>query len=688
MLKKFSLKTKMLFAICGMVLVSFAAVISYITVKASEAVKEDAILITVEMAHRYGEEISGNMEVALDASRTLAQAFAGLKAGGRFLDRDTMNIMLKNVLKENKKFMATWCVWEDMDGRDAESAARADSHNDTGAFVPYWYRSDGGMEVESCGSYNSSDMEKSAYYKVPMAENREYIMEPTVYPVNGRDVMMISLIVPIRINNQPLGVVGIDFSMEVCADLVNSIKPLGTGYCTLFSNNGMIAANLENCDVGKNLGELDIQDKIIEAVKEGREHIGFRESPSLGKVLTAHTPVVLGDTGTPWSCAITVPMDKVMESARQLRNTSILIGLVSVLCLFGVVFFIATSLIVKPINKVVEGLKDIARGEGDLIMRLEINGRDEIGELAAWFNQFIEKIHAIITETASNADAVGGASEELLAVSQEMAAGAGLTAGRADTVAAATEEAGTSMNSVAAAMEQASANIAMVAAATEEMTSTIHEIAQNSEKSRTISQEAVASSESASEKMDRLGIAADDIGKVTETISDISEQTNLLALNATIEAARAGEAGKGFAVVAGEIKELSRQTAQATNEIRKKISGIQGVARETVSEINDVSKIIYDVNEITLTIATAIEEQSAATGEIAGNVSQASDGLQSVNENMAQVSSVTSDIASDISEVSRSAKEMSENSGQVNAGAGNLSGLALELGQLVGKFKI
>ena len=220
------------------------------------------------------------------------------------------------------------------------------------------------------------------------------------------------------------------------------------------------------------------------------------------------------------------------------------------------------------------------------------------------------------------------------------------------------------------------------------MTSTIHEIARNSEQSRAISTEAVTNSKHASEKMHALGTAAHDIGKVTETISDISEQTNLLALNATIEAARAGEAGKGFAVVAGEIKELSRQTAEATHEIRQKIQGIQSGTEAAVSEIDDISKIIHDVNDITITIATAIEEQTAATNEISGNVSQASAGLQSVTENMAQVSSVATEISSDISAVSNSAEEMSDNSTQVHSGAGKLTQLAHDLSDLVGKFKI
>jgi len=688
MIKNFSLKAKMIAAICTVVLLSFATVITIITFEASGVLKKKAVTTGLEMAHRYGEEIKGGMGSAMDTARTLSQTFSALKSLEKPLERDTMNTILKRVLADNKQFMATWCAWEGMDGRDRESTGRADSHPETGAFVPYWYRSNGRMELDICDSYNASDQKKSAYYSVPMTTNREFLMEPTTYSVNGNEVMMISLIAPIRVNGHPVGVVGVDFSMEDCADLVKSIKPMETGYCTLITNHGMIAANQNNSDVGKNLGEFQNQEERLQAIREGKESIEYRHSSSLGDVVSTYSPFILGETQTPWSCAITLPMDKVLQDAKGLRNTSILIGLLSILAIFGVVYFIANAIIVTPINRVVDGLKEIAQGEGDLTMRLEIDSRDEIGELALWFNTFVQKIHAIIGETSANAHAVGTASNELLDISQAMSKGADFTSERSHTVAAATEEAVSNISSVAAAMEQASTNIAMVSAATEEMTSTIHEIARNSEQSRAISTEAVTNSKHASEKMHALGTAAHDIGKVTETISDISEQTNLLALNATIEAARAGEAGKGFAVVAGEIKELSRQTAEATHEIRQKIQGIQSGTEAAVSEIDDISKIIHDVNDITITIATAIEEQTAATNEISGNVSQASAGLQSVTENMAQVSSVATEISSDISAVSNSAEEMSDNSTQVHSGAGKLTQLAHDLSDLVGKFKI
>jgi methyl-accepting chemotaxis protein len=188
--------------------------------------------------------------------------------------------------------------------------------------------------------------------------------------------------------------------------------------------------------------------------------------------------------------------------------------------------------------------------------------------------------------------------------------------------------------------------------------------------------------------VDELGSAANEIGKVVETITEISEQVNLLALNATIEAARAGEAGRGFAVVANEIKDLAKQTAEATLEIKGKIGAIQGSTAETVTEIDQISKIINDVNEIVTIIATAVEEQSVTTKEIAGNVAQASQGIQEVNENVAQSSSVSAEIASDISGVNQSAGEISSSSAQVNLSAEELNRMGVKLNEMVGKFKV
>ena len=344
--------------------------------------------------------------------------------------------------------------------------------------------------------------------------------------------------------------------------------------------------------------------------------------------------------------------------------------------------------IVRALKEMIVSFQDIAEGEGDLTKRIVIKSKDEIAELASWFNIFLEKLQTMIKKIADNSVHVDRSSTDLTEIATMMSGSAADTSSRANNVSAAAEEMSANLNNVAAAMEESSTNSTMVATAAEEMTATINEIAQNAEKARAIADQAVTKASNASTQMNELGEAAIGIGKVVETITEISEQVNLLALNATIEAARAGEAGRGFAVVANEIKELAKQTSAATLEIKGKIENIQNSTEGTVKGIDEISGVINNVNDIVGTIATAVEEQSAATSEIASNIAQASQGIQEVNENVNQSSTVAGEITKDIAIVNQSSSEIANSGDQVKISAEDLKRMAGELKAIVGSFKV
>jgi methyl-accepting chemotaxis protein len=367
------------------------------------------------------------------------------------------------------------------------------------------------------------------------------------------------------------------------------------------------------------------------------------------------------------------------------RRAGIFTVVVAAILLLTAVILISRS-ITGPVTKA----SDLAAlmATGDFTAKIDIQQKDEIGIMAKSLNSMIEQLGGMIRDIIGGVDTLTSSSTSLAAVSKQLSSSARDTSSRAGTVSVASEEMSVNIQSVSAAMEQSSANVTMVASATEEMTATVNEIAQNAEKARSISEGAVRQSKQASEKMAVLGESARKIGRVTETITEISEQTNLLALNATIEAARAGEAGKGFAVVANEIKELAKQTATATVDIKDQISEMQNTTATTVEDIERISAVISEINNVINGIATAVEEQSAASSEISGNISQASQGIAEVNENVAQATVVIGDISRDISGINEQSTQVEQGSDQVQASAQDLSKLAIQLHDLVKRFKV
>ncbi|BCL62154.1 hypothetical protein DGMP_28470 [Desulfomarina profundi] len=367
-------------------------------------------------------------------------------------------------------------------------------------------------------------------------------------------------------------------------------------------------------------------------------------------------------------------------------QTSNIVGVGLGVFLSMIISFFLTSSVKKPIIQCASFADKLA--EGDFTIKIGMDRKDEAGQLAASMDRIVENVGSMIGDITTGVETLASSATELTTISEQMASGAEQTTARAETVATAAEEMSANMNTVAAATEEAVTNVSIVATSTDELTSAISEIAQNTAKANQITSTAVGDVEDASEKVGKLGDAATEVGKVTETITEISDQTNLLALNATIEAARAGEAGKGFAVVANEIKDLAKQTAEATGEIRYRINSIQESTQGTVDQISQISSVIKEINGIVSTIAAAVEEQSATTEEISNNMNQATLGLQEVTENVAQSSSVSGEIAQDILKVNSEAGEMTEASGQVRLSIQELSKLAEELRAISTNFRV
>jgi methyl-accepting chemotaxis protein len=498
---------------------------------------------------------------------------------------------------------------------------------------------------------------------------------------------------PIYRENQKIGVLMFQFPIDKLNAMMQERAGMGkTGETYLIGSdklmrsdsfldpdNHSVAASFRNRDKGK------VDTEASRAALEGNAGEGIIIDYNGNPVLSAYTPISF--EGLNWALLSEIDESEAFAAIKTLQWVAMVVAIIGLAGIVTMALLI-TRAIVKPVQGVVASLTELSQGEGDLTSRLPVSSKDEIGQLAERFNDFMEKLQIMIQDIAKGIDTLSSSSTELSAISQQMSASAEQTSGKSATMATAAEEMSANMGSVSAAMEQSSTNTSMVASAAEEMTATIDEISKNAENARRISDEAVQQTNGAGDQMSELGLAAQAIGKVTETITEISEQTNLLALNATIEAARAGEAGKGFAVVANEIKELAKQTSEATIDIRRQIDGIQNSTGSTVETIDKIGKVINQVNEIVSTIASAVEEQSASTKEIAENISQVSTGIGEVNENVAQSSQVVGDISREITEVNEASSEIANSSSQVRLSADELSQLAEQLNGMVGRFKI
>ncbi|PWJ53005.1 methyl-accepting chemotaxis sensory transducer with TarH sensor [Quadrisphaera granulorum] len=310
----------------------------------------------------------------------------------------------------------------------------------------------------------------------------------------------------------------------------------------------------------------------------------------------------------------------------------------------------------RPLARVLAVVEGMAAGRLDA--RVKLDRQDEVGRLAAATDTSLDALSAAMREIRDEATALNASSSSLSSVSVQLSSGAQEAAAQTQVVSAASEEVTVSISTVAAAGEEMTAAIAQIATATSEASQ--------------MASSAVAAAGAAGGAIERLGVSSKEIGDVVKLITSIAEQTNLLALNATIEAARAGELGKGFAVVAGEVKELARQTAQATDEIIGKVSATQGDAASAASAVTQIGDVIARIDEVQATIAAAVEEQSATTSEMVRNVTEISTGSEQISAN--------------ISSIAEGTEQNRASAGMTASAATDVTASAAKLTELTGRF--
>jgi methyl-accepting chemotaxis protein len=623
-LSSLSLTAKICATATTLVVLSLAVTSAVIAVRSSDSAEDASMHLARTSAREAAAAVQAQLGTKLGAVANLAGAMSALRAGDIVPTREQSAAMTQATIRGSADFIGGAVTWEPnaLDGKDADYAGKGPEYDATGRYMPYYTRNaDGTMHVEPIVWPTTPGA--NDWYDIPKRTGKVFFTEPYTYPVNGKDIMMASLVAPILVQGEFRGTASADFQLTHLGEILGAIRVLDGGRLSLVSNGGLYASNPDAAKTGKKADDLPAA--ALAAVRAGRTY----EFVDGARMVHLLQPLQLHADIAPWAIQLTFPQSVATASARQLIGYSLIASLICAI-VAAVVMVAVQRRLTRPLRVLGATMTDLAGGNADLSARLDVKGRDELALIAAGFNGFVAKIQDVLVQVRASAGSVAAASVEISQGNMDLS-------GRTEQQAGALEE-------TAASMEQ--------------LTSTVK---QNADNARQANQLALSASETAQhggavvaevvETMAAIDTASRKVVDIIGVIDSIAFQTNILALNAAVEAARAGEQGRGFAVVASEVRALAQRSAGAAKEIKTLIGAAS-------SEVEAGSALVQDAGRTMANVVASVRQVSDIVAEITAASAEQSTGIGHVNQAIVQMDGTTQQNAALVEEAAAAADSL------------------------------
>jgi methyl-accepting chemotaxis protein len=608
----------------------------------------------VATAQDYAGEIRNFFTSFRSTTETIAsilENYENIPANSR---RGFINTMIETEVKRYDDIIGIWVIWEPdtLESNDVLYIGTPGT-TDSGRFAPYWYRDGRDLLMYALDENEFEFTEEGEYYQLPRERGLTTVLEPYLDDIAGKLVLNTTIAVPILSRDgskKVLGVIGTDLGVDIIQNMSQEHKPFGNGITAVFSSDGTVVAHFDSDRIGEHMRETEHDiagpylDGFVQAVENG-ELFYFTnfiaEKNAEYNIVVA--PIDIGEDNAPWSYAIAVPTKTVMAAVNRMV-VMVAIIIVVVLSLVIMAAVILSRSLSKPIVMVTATLRDISEGEGDLTKQLAVTGKDEIGDLALYFNKTLNnirnlvsvikyKVHALTNtghELSVNMATTSSAVDEISTNFEEIK---GLEAkqqrGSAE-VDKALENIKTSIDLLNKLIEDQTESVNASSSAIEEMTANIHSVTQtlieNGKNVKTLmeaSDHGRAALQAVAQEIQEIAKDSEGLLEINMVMNTIASQTNLLSMNAAIEAAHAGAAGRGFAVVADEIRKLaessgqqSKTTAAMLKKVKASIDSITKSSNEVLARFGAIDSGVKTVSEHELNIRGAMEEQESGGKQI------------------------------------------------------------------------